>query len=63
VDMSRRKWKGKIKISGGVVCFWWRPNTIQKVASSPGHSQILSHSCKLDEIWEWPGDEATQKAE
>ena len=27
-----------------------------ELASSPGHSQILSHS--RDKIWEWPGDEA-----
>ena len=30
------------------------------IASSPGHSQILSHSCispqLRDKIWEWPGD-------
>ena len=35
-----------------------------KLASSPGHSQILSRSRgeKLrDKIWEWPGDEATDK--
>ena len=34
------------------------------LASSPGHSQILSRSCEKtpelrDKIWEWPGDEAT----
>ena len=28
------------------------------VASSPGHSQILSRRLR-DKIWEWPGDEAS----
>ena len=33
------------------------------VASSSGHSQILSRSRGVqDKIWEWPGDEATGHA-
>ena len=39
-----------------------------KLASFPGHSQILSCSCGKfsphclrDTIWEWPGDESTGK--
>ena len=40
--------------------------TVHAVTSSPGHSQILSHSRGKksprlrDTIWEWPGDEAIQ---
>ena len=30
----------------------------KNIASSPGHSQILSRSCLRDKIWEWPRDEA-----
>ena len=41
------------------------------VASSPGHSQILSHSSGenqvslqlQDKIWEWPGNEASMRDE
>ena len=34
-----------------LACYW-------TLASSPGHSQILSCSRLRDKIWEWPGDEA-----
>ena len=42
-----------------------RSNLCQNLASSPGHSQILSRSRGekprlRDKIWEWPGDEASQ---
>ena len=32
------------------------------IASFPGHSQILSHSCVFStaKIWEWPGNEASK---
>ena len=37
---------------------WEEPG--DKLASSPGHSQILSRS-RGEKIWEWPGEEPGDK--
>ena len=40
----------------------WESHNDQ-ITSSPGPTQILSHSRgeKCDKIWEWPGDEASDQ--